>query len=371
MALVSVIVPVYNVEKYLPKCIESILGQTFKEFELILVDDGSTDKCGEICDMYAQEYDFVKAIHKENGGVSSARNAGLDIAQGKYIYFVDSDDCIESNLLSDMYENMQCGYDMVYFNYSFTYEDGSVRKHNWAAMQDYVLDDSSRPDFIANTVIPGAIGYSVWSRFFKKEIIENNNLRFDTKLAYAEDLLFTICYYLHAEKIAYVNQYGYCYLQREGTLTAESGNKAKFNQYNNVSRELWHYMYECRSEITYVFPLICFALICQAAENYMLVGLQERRLISANKLRALVYDDIEDKCFFEKYLNEALEKSDMLSDIYPPSELKIKKEMIEFLLGKREKLSLKTKLALYLPMKRITRILRGYGIKGIIKKLSQ
>lgn len=101
---ISIIVPVYKVEKYLNKCIDSILLQTFEDFELILVEDGSPDKCGEICDKYEKEDNRIKVIHKENGGVSSARNAGIAIARGKYINFIDSDDWIERESLETLYK---------------------------------------------------------------------------------------------------------------------------------------------------------------------------------------------------------------------------------------------------------------------------
>ncbi|MBQ9782222.1 MAG: glycosyltransferase family 2 protein [Clostridia bacterium] len=100
--LISVIVPVYNVQKYLPRCIESILNQSYKDIELILVDDGSPDNTGEICDYYAKKDSRVVVIHKENGGVSSARNAGLNIAKGKFINFVDSDDYIPNDSLENL-----------------------------------------------------------------------------------------------------------------------------------------------------------------------------------------------------------------------------------------------------------------------------
>ena len=103
-ALISIIVPIYKVEKYLSRCIDSILAQTYKNLEIILVDDGSPDKCPEICDKYAKEDSRIKVIHKKNGGVSSARNAGLDVATGKYIFFVDSDDIITEDALSNLYE---------------------------------------------------------------------------------------------------------------------------------------------------------------------------------------------------------------------------------------------------------------------------
>ena len=101
--IISIIVPIYNVGKYLPKCIESILNQTFKNFELILVNDGSTDNSGVVCDDYEKKDTRIKIIHKSNGGVSSARNAGLYVAKGEYIGFVDPDDYIDKNMYEKLY----------------------------------------------------------------------------------------------------------------------------------------------------------------------------------------------------------------------------------------------------------------------------
>ena len=124
MVKISIIVPVYNVERYLGKCINSILNQTFADFELILVDDGSTDRSGYICDDYKKKDNRIKVIHKENGGLSSARNAGLDIAKEKYIGFVDSDDFINKNMYEFLYKDIKvnnsdiaiCDYEEVYEN---------------------------------------------------------------------------------------------------------------------------------------------------------------------------------------------------------------------------------------------------------------
>lgn len=102
--LISVIVPVYNVEKYLQKCVDSIINQTYNEMEIILVDDGSTDSSGKICDQYKNKDERIIVIHKKNGGLSSARNSGLDIMKGKYVYFVDSDDFVHKEMLENMYE---------------------------------------------------------------------------------------------------------------------------------------------------------------------------------------------------------------------------------------------------------------------------
>jgi glycosyltransferase involved in cell wall biosynthesis len=128
--MISVIVPVYRVEKYIRLCVESILGQTYPDFELILVDDGSPDSCGAICDEYAAKDTRVRVIHKENGGLSDARNAGLDIARGEYITFVDSDDYIAPNMLELLLNKLErygadisvCGYRMVFEDSSETDE---------------------------------------------------------------------------------------------------------------------------------------------------------------------------------------------------------------------------------------------------------
>ena len=107
MPKISIIVPIYNVEKYLDKCIKSILNQSFEDFELILVNDGSTDSCGVICDKYKKLDGRITVIHKANGGLSSARNAGIDIARGEYIGFVDSDDYIHEKMYEILYNNAQ------------------------------------------------------------------------------------------------------------------------------------------------------------------------------------------------------------------------------------------------------------------------
>ena len=110
MPEVSVIVPVYNMEEYLPRCIESILAQTYRDFELILVDDGSSDNSGNMCDEYALKDNRIKSVHKENDGVSSARNCGLQVAEGKYILFIDSDDFVDPSYIGELLENKEYDY---------------------------------------------------------------------------------------------------------------------------------------------------------------------------------------------------------------------------------------------------------------------
>lgn len=136
--LISVIVPIYNVEKYLTKCIESIINQTYENLEIILVDDGSPDNCPIICDEYAKRDSRVKVIHKKNGGLSDARNAGLDIATGEYIMFIDSDDFVEIDMMESMMNNMiDNNVDLVVCNIKYIYDNSEKVKYN---QKDKVLD---------------------------------------------------------------------------------------------------------------------------------------------------------------------------------------------------------------------------------------
>ena len=141
MPKVSVIVPVYKVESYLRKCVDSILGQSFSDFEVILVDDGSPDNCGAICDDYATRDQRVKVIHKINGGLSDARNVGLDVAIGQYICFVDSDDWIEQDLLKDNVAVLEhSGADLSIFGFTEIYSDREV-VHTQAKEPKKTLND--------------------------------------------------------------------------------------------------------------------------------------------------------------------------------------------------------------------------------------
>ena len=183
MPKVSVIVPIYNTEKYLHRCIDSILGQTFTDFELILVDDGSTDKSGKICDEYAKKDSRIVVVHKENGGVSSARNNGLDIAHGEWITFVDSDDYISDNMLSSFDIEFEDNSDM---------KIGTITSFGYNAnvsgpTSDRIIsiDDLSLHTKQLNIQSP-------CSKLYKVSIIKNFKIYFDKNIRVSEDLLFNI-----------------------------------------------------------------------------------------------------------------------------------------------------------------------------------
>ncbi|WP_271393614.1 glycosyltransferase family 2 protein [Aequorivita sinensis] len=183
---ISVIVPVYNVERYLDECIQSILNQDFKDFEVLLINDGSTDKSGEICEEYANKDLRIRVFHKENGGVSSARNLGLDNAKGEWITFVDSDDWIGENYFYCLTLNNE-NVGLILLNVE-RYYSNKVQK--MLVFDNFILNKN---EFLNNyTLYPHFPGPC--AKFFKHENIQKMNLRFDEKLSFGEDALFNIKY---------------------------------------------------------------------------------------------------------------------------------------------------------------------------------
>ena len=230
--MVSIIVPIYNVEKYLEQCIDSILAQSYRDYELILVDDGSPDGSGRICDAYAEKDDRIRVIHKKNGGLSSARNAALDIASGKYVCFIDSDDTVDQCLLETVVPYMEKSYDMTAFGLRGFYDDGTIVRYLPRQSADWILDsEEKRKDFIHRFLIQGKIGWEACTRVFRRDIIESNNLRFaDNREIFAEDMYFSLCYCAHAKRIINLDSCLYHYRQRKDSIMRQQTGR------NNMSR---------------------------------------------------------------------------------------------------------------------------------------
>lgn len=211
MEKISIIVPIYNVEKYLRDCIESIINQTYKEIEILLINDGSTDSSLEICEEYAKKNDKIKIINKKNGGLSDARNVGLEHATGKYIMFVDSDDFLALNCCEVLYNAINgTEFEFITANYAFTNNDGIPWKKPMFSekFENSILniDDYKKSFYLMNS--------TVWNKIFKKEFIDSNNLRFEIGLL-AEDAVFTTLAFLKAKKTYYIKDVVYYYRQRE------------------------------------------------------------------------------------------------------------------------------------------------------------
>lgn len=185
---ISVIVPVYNVEKYLRRCIDSILAQTFTDFELLLIDDGSKDSSGEICDEYAGKDERVRVFHKDNGGVSSARNLGLDNAKGEWIWFVDSDDVINPNIdLSSVLTNIS-DEDYVLFNGEEFSDDEDINQALFC--KDFKVDKS----YDKNEFLLKYVCHNHFLLWYKRSLIEKYGIRFTEGMKVAEDEEFQLKY---------------------------------------------------------------------------------------------------------------------------------------------------------------------------------
>lgn len=242
---ISIIVPVYNVEKYLSRCVESFLHQTFTDFELILVDDESPDKCGEICDEYAKKDSRIKVIHKTNGGVSSARNAGIDVAVGKYIMFCDSDDYVRVDWLETHYslitdkkvDSVATGFSVVDDNNVET--KGALHPEKLVEFQD----DNHKMEYFISDVFQGKTGWEVCTRIFKLDLIKKFDIRFcATCENYAEDLSF-VFQYLLVSKSNYISSYdGYLYYQRADSMMHTAERLIKLNALNEVSHFLYQFL---------------------------------------------------------------------------------------------------------------------------------
>ncbi len=199
---VSIIVPVYNAKDVLARCVDSILDQSYTFWELLLIDDGSPDKSGLLCDEYAQKDNRIKVFHTTNGGVSKARNFGISKAQHSWIAFVDADDTISTNYLEYMV-NKVCGADLVFVG---TQEIN----HNGAVYKEKLLKNPTERSLLEQYFNSG-FARSVWGKLFRKNIIEHNQIYFDEHIKYGEDSDFTFHYLRYTEKIKYVNASLYQY----------------------------------------------------------------------------------------------------------------------------------------------------------------
>lgn len=212
----SVIIPVYNVEKYLRECVDSVLSQTFTDFEVILVDDGSKDSSGTICDKYAAEDSRVKVIHKENGGQSTARNTGIKRSDGKFAIFLDSDDFISYNdFFSDLYSLIESDTDIVVFRYHKYYHD--YVESVGASLAD--IECSNTLKVLEKLVKKDTFFCSCWSKTVSIEILKSNEIYFDELLS-CEDMDWYYRVLQYAENFKVLDKECISYRQRENSVTS-------------------------------------------------------------------------------------------------------------------------------------------------------
>lgn len=216
MKLISVVIPVYNVAEYLVECIESVLKQTYTNLEIILVDDGSLDNSGKICDDYAKKDSRIVVIHKQNGGLSSARNAALEIIKGCYVVFVDSDDYIESTMIEVLYNKInQYNADISICAYRLTSKIDIFDSE--PECREFLMTGKKLIMAYINRDSNYTITHAVWNRLYKKELLEG--LKFCEGRVH-EDILFSTEVMLRIQKAIYVDKYLYNYRDnRPGSIT--------------------------------------------------------------------------------------------------------------------------------------------------------
>ncbi len=230
--LISVIVPVYNVEPYLERCVESIRNQSYKNLEIILVDDGSPDNCGKMCDEFAEKDSRIRTVHRKNGGQSAARNSGLSIAKGDYIGFVDSDDYIEEDMYEVLFGALKStSAQMAVCDYRVVNESGAYSGKKSFSGRVSVYEGDSAYDIIIPT-----LNNSVWNKLYKKECIKG--LTFPEGQIHGEDFIFVLESLKNVERIAVADEGKYYYLQRSDSITGKVFSEKKLDEIKSKDRIL-------------------------------------------------------------------------------------------------------------------------------------
>lgn len=217
---ITVIVPIYNIEQYLPRCLESIMQQTYQNLEIICVDDGSTDNCPHICDVYADKDARVKVIHKENKGLAEARNTGLDMATAEYVMHVDGDDYIHSQMIEELMDSLaETNADIVYCNYQKVFLDQHVEDEFVYDTPRHKIKVYSNVEALGNLFNElGLQTVASWGKIYKKSLFEG--IRYPAGMIH-EDEFITYKLLYRSKKIAYVDTKFYCYAQRTDSIMGQ------------------------------------------------------------------------------------------------------------------------------------------------------
>lgn len=257
---ISVVVPIYNVEKYLIDCVESIINQTYLDLEIILVDDGSPDNCGKICDELAKKDHRIKVIHKANGGLSDARNAGIDVATGEFIMFIDSDDLMELNACEKLVtEITNRNAQMVIGNYIYVNDDGTPWSKEVFSKEKYKNFKLSIKDYRDSFFVMNS---AVWNKIYRLDFIKENNMKFIVGIP-GEDAPFTTLYFIKSKDVYYIDDIVYKYRQRGDTTSISNNCDLKYFKgisiaykhiYNNFNdnNELGFYRFFYAKSMTYM-----------------------------------------------------------------------------------------------------------------------
>lgn len=226
--LISIVVPVYNVENYILKCLNSLIKQNYKQIEIILVDDGSTDESGKICDEFKEKDDRIRVFHKKNGGLSSARNYGIKKAKGDIVAFVDSDDYVKDVFVLDLYRGMQASNaDIVICGYNNEKPKNETISGKEATIR--LLTKQENIDIIS------------WNKLYKKKLFTDNNIFFPEGKKH-EDTLTTYKLMSKAKKVTYIDESLYIYVERKGSITASEKIEERLLMREKAAKEAVKYL---------------------------------------------------------------------------------------------------------------------------------
>lgn len=218
--MLSIIVPVYNVEKYLNRCLKSLVNQTYKNIEIILVDDGSTDNSGKICDEWQKKDNRIRVIHKENAGLVSAWTKGVEVSSGELIGFVDSDDYCDLAFFENLFNNMEhTRVDLVVSGYTFETQTKSIRMNASSTFENRIYEGEALEKFKSSLFGEGrALCWARWVKLFKRKLIIDNLKFVDERIKVGEDIAISVAAVYDAKVIGLVAEYGYHYVQNETSI---------------------------------------------------------------------------------------------------------------------------------------------------------
>ena len=308
MPEVSIIVPIYNAEKSVARCIDSILSQEYTDFELILCDDGSTDKSGQIIDEYREKDERIRVLHKENTGVSDTRNQGIAVAKGKYIQFLDADDWITVDATKLLVRTMkEGGCDLVISDFYRVIGDRISHKGDIDA--DGILTQEEFAEYMM--VNPADFYYGVlWNKLYKREIIEKYHLKMDESVSWCEDFLFNLEYLLHTKRIAALQVPIYYYMKTEGSLATQGINLSKtikmkisvFEYYNDFYKHVYEEEdYEKRRLGVYRF------LIDTATDGFVMPQIfKKTKKLGEERISSYTYENLPVNVFTLHYKQRKL-----------------------------------------------------------------
>lgn len=307
--LVTVVVPIYNVEKYLDRCISSIVNQTYKNLEIILVDDGSPDNCPQMCDDWAKKDNRIKVIHKENAGAGMARNTGIDNSCGSYILFVDSDDYIDLQTIEKSVQVIkESQSDVVMFGRFTAFADGSL-KETPVVTDEYYFSGNQ----VVDDILPGlfvherGIGISSCNKIFNLQLIKDNNIKFKSEREIlSEDAVFHLEYFAYVKVVTIIPESFYYYYRNEDSFSRSY--KKNLQELNNKFLE--HCFLLCEQ---YGFSNQIINSICARYHIYAFAGMKQIQAnnFSLKEKKVLLNDFFNDEFLHKSITPESFKSKSM------------------------------------------------------------